>query len=96
MVGLGEVVDDAIDVGFHIFRKLDVQMPVCRNVQRVGYAEMIPQYRFQRGIFVDPNDLFDGDDRHRLVGEGDEKVLRDIHVLRGELGKGGKLFFRLR
>ena len=48
MVGFRQVIYDAVNVGFHIFRALDVYMLVGSNVQRVGDAEMMPENLVQR------------------------------------------------
>ena len=95
MVCFGQIIDNTVDIGLHIFGKLNVQVLVCGNMQRIGNAEMIPQNIVQCGIFVDPHDLLDRDNSHGLIRKCDEKVLRDKHILGRQLWQRGKLLLRL-
>ena len=95
VVCFGQIIDNTVDIGLHIFRKLNIQVLVCGDMQRIGNTEMIPQNIVQCGIFVDPHDLLDRDNSHGLVCKRDEKVLRDKHILGRQLRQRGKLLLRL-
>ena len=62
VVGFGKVVHDTIDIGFDIFRAMDVKMLFGDNVHRIGDTKVIPQELVKRGMLVDPQDLLDRHD----------------------------------
>ena len=95
MICLRKVINDTVDVGFDVFRALDIQMFVGTDMQCVGDTEMIPEELVQRGVFVDPYDLIDRYDRIAVDGSLNEKMFRDKHVLRRKLRQCSKFFLRL-
>ena len=95
MVCLRKVINDTVNVGFDIFRALDIQMLVSTDMQCVGDTEMIPEELVQRGIFVDPDDFIDRYDRIAVDGSFNEKMFRDKHIFRCKLRQCGEFFLRL-
>ena len=70
-------------------------MLVTGQAQGITDGEVVPQELMQRRVFVDPDDLADGHNGN-AVGTGLNKiVLCDEHILRCQLGEGGKLFLCL-
>ena len=68
-------------------------MLVCRNVQRIGNAEMIPEKFVQGRMFVNPDNFPDRYDRNSVFRSFDKIMLRDKHIIRGKLWQCGKFFF---
>ena len=95
VVGLRQVIHDAVDVGLDVLGAADVLALVRGNVQRVGDAEVVPQKFVQGGVLVDPDNGGDGHNSHAEIAGLDEKVLRDEHILCRQLGQSLQFLLRL-
>lgn len=60
-------------------------MLVCRNVQRIGNAEMIPEKFVQGRMFVNPDNFPDRYDRNSVFRSFNKIMLCDKHIIRGKL-----------